>query len=79
LEPKDFINGIPENLEPSTLFLDGSLFISAQDQIPEEAISHIDIAAISPDAVIISCEEDSGVFTMTLFYGDCCDNSIYHF
>jgi hypothetical protein len=77
--PEDFIMGIPENLDPSTLFIDGYLFIYAKDQILESEISEIDIAGVYADAATIVYDEETATFSMDLFYGDCCDFSTYTF
>ena len=77
--PEDFIMGVPEGLEASTTFLEGSLMLYAEDNIPEEKMKPIDIAEVWADAVVIGYDLVDSAFVMSLFYGDCCDNSTYTF
>ena len=76
--PEDFIGTIPPELSKNTTFINDDLYLYAEDQIEEEAMDPIDIVQVWADAVLIKYSS-SGSLEMSLFYGDCCDNSTYFF
>lgn len=75
---QDFYGMVPEALEAETTFLNDYLYLYAEDQIDEELIGAIDVVEVFADAVIVACSS-AGQFEMSLFYGDCCDQSTYVF
>lgn len=79
--PKDYIQEqfIPEKLKASTIFLNDYLFLYAADFISPEKIAAIDIAKVSADVAVLRYNMKTKQFELSLFYGECCDESVYTF
>lgn len=79
ISPADYISTIPENLEPTTTFIDHYLYLFAKDHFGEGTLEVIDIAQVWADAALLTYNSTSKQFELSLFYGECCDNSTYYF
>lgn len=79
--PIDYIQKqfIPEKLKASSIFLNDYLFLYAADFISPEKIEAIDIAQVSADVAVLRYNMKSKQFELSLFYGECCDESVYTF
>ena len=50
-----------------------------KDFVPETEISPLDIAQVGADVMVLKYNTSEKQFELNLFYGECCDESIYIF
>lgn len=79
--PKDYIQEqyIPAKLKASSIFLNDYLFLYAEDFISQEKIEEIDIVQVGADVAVLMYSMKTKQFELCLFYGECCDASVYIF
>lgn len=79
--PKDYIQEqyIPEKLKASSIFLNDYLFLYAEDFISQDEIGAIDIAQVGANVAVLMYNMKTKQFELCLFYGECCDESVYIF
>jgi len=70
---------LPEGISEDFTFDSDYLYFYAQDELPEDITSVIDIMQIFGDVAIIRYDIAIGQFELFLFYGECCDASSYYF
>lgn len=75
--PADY--SLPSQLKSSSTFIGDNLYIYAKDMISEAEISAIDIAQVAADVAVLTYDKKTKEFTLSQFYGECCDNSTYIF
>jgi hypothetical protein len=75
----EFISAMPDTMDANSIFIDGNLYLYAQDEVPPAQIEPIDIMQVFADAALITCDTASSTFALTLFYAHCCDHSTYVF
>ena len=76
--PKDYFP-IVDNLKPNSTFIDNYLYFYAKDFGTSLPLTYVDIVKVYADVVVIRYNTKTNEFVMSLFYGDCCDNSSYIF
>lgn len=76
---ENYYSALPENVDANSTFVNGILYLLAQNVAQEQLMNEIDIMQLMADAVVISYNQEAGEFSMSLFYAECCDNSIYTF
>ncbi|MEX0635929.1 MAG: hypothetical protein WD135_04105 [Ferruginibacter sp.] len=77
--PKDYESNMSINLKPNSTFIDDYLYLYAKDNVKESEINYVDIVQVAADAIVLKYNTKTNEFEMSLFYGDCCDNSSYTF
>lgn len=79
--PKDYIQEhyIPKKLKASSIFLNDYLFLYAEDFISQDEIGAIDIAQVGANVAVLMYNMKIKQFELCLFYGECCDESVYIF
>jgi hypothetical protein len=76
---EDYILGVPKGLTPNSTILEGDLYLLAKDGIAADELKEIDMLEVGADAAVLSYNLQAKEFELTLFYADCCDNSVYTF
>lgn len=76
---ENFDSVIPEALKESTTFINNDLYLYVNDGFAVNELSGADILEIEADAAMLSYNETSKSFELSLFYGECCDTGIYKF
>lgn len=77
--PKKYSSNLPAKLSKSATIIGDYLYLYAKDNVSENEISSLNITEVFADVISISYNIKTKQFEMSLFYGDCCDNSIYYF
>jgi hypothetical protein len=77
--PKKYSSNFPAKLSESATVIGDYLYLYAKDHVSENEISSLNITEVFADVISISYNIKSKQFEMSLFYGECCDNSIYYF
>ena len=75
----DYSSVITEGLSGSTTFINNNLYLFAKDGYAERALEGADELDVASDAVMLTYDEDSKSFELSIFYADCCDTGIYTF
>ncbi len=75
----DYYSVIPEALTPTTKFVNSDLYLYAEDGFKEGELEGADILDIGADAMMLTYNESSKSFELSIFYADCCDTGIYTF
>lgn len=77
--PKKYSSNFPAKLSESATIIGDYLYLYAKDNVSENEISSLNIAQVEADVISIAYNTKTKQFEMSLFYGDCCDNSTYYF
>lgn len=77
--PKDYESNMSIHLKPNSTFIDDYLYLYAKDNVKESEINYVNIVQVAADAIVLKYNTKADEFEMSLFYGDCCDNSSYTF
>ena len=75
----DYNSVITDKISSATTFINEDLYLFAKDGFDEGALTGADILDIGADAVMLTYNESSKSFELSIFYADCCDAGIYTF
>ena len=75
----EYYSVIPEDLTAATTFIKSELYLIAQDEFGKGQLEGADILEVDADAVMLTYNETTKSFELSIFYADCCDTGIYTF
>ena len=77
--PKKYSSNLPAKLSESATIIGDYLYLYAKDNVSDNEFSSLNIAQVEADVISIAYNTKTKQFEMSLFFGDCCDNSTYFF